>query len=103
MTTMAAPAADHQRKARISRTHERDAMDEAAHPLLDELAAIVSAGGKRLRPRFCYWGFRAAGGGDEREIIRTGAALELLHTFAMIFDDVMDASPLRRKRLAAHH
>jgi len=81
---------------------ERDAGEPEIHPLLDELAAIVGAGGKRLRPRFCYWGFRAAGGEDGPEIIRTGAALELLHTFAMIFDDVMDASPLRRKRLASH-
>jgi geranylgeranyl diphosphate synthase type I len=81
---------------------ERSTAEAEAHPLLDELAAIVSAGGKRLRPRFCYWGFRAAGGVDGPEIIRTGAALELLHTFAMIFDDVMDASPLRRRRLASH-
>jgi geranylgeranyl diphosphate synthase type I len=81
---------------------EHGAIEPEALPLLDELEAIVSAGGKRLRPRFCYWGYRAAGGDDCAEIIRTGAALELLHTFAMIFDDVMDASPLRRKRLASY-
>ena len=77
---------------------ERASLEPEAHPLLDELEAIVAAGGKRLRPRFCYWGFRAAGGRDGPEIVRTGAALELLHTFALIFDDVMDASPMRRRR-----
>jgi geranylgeranyl diphosphate synthase type I len=69
-----------------------------ARPLLDELEAIVRAGGKRLRPRFAYWGYRAAGGTDGAPIIRAGAALELLHTFAIIYDDVMDRSPLRRQR-----
>src|SRR5712692_9789266 len=72
-----------------------------ARPLLDELDAIVCAGGKRLRPRFAYWGYRAAGGEDGEAIIRAGAALELLHTFALIYDDVMDRSPLRRRRLSS--
>src|SRR5439155_6411595 len=77
---------------------ERAIVEIEAHPLLDELEAVISSGGKRLRPLFCYWGFRAAGGDDGRGIMRVGAALELLHTFAMIQDDVMDASSLRRNR-----
>lgn len=80
---------------------ERASVDPDAHPLVDELEALTRAGGKRLRPRFCYWGFRAGGGADCVEIIRVGAALELLHTFALIFDDVMDRSPVRRRRPAA--
>jgi geranylgeranyl diphosphate synthase type I len=78
--------------------NERDVVEPEAHPLLDELEALISAGGKRLRPRFCYWGHRAAGGNDSGEIIRACAALELLHTFALIHDDVMDRSASRRKR-----
>ena len=77
---------------------ERGVLDPEAQPLLDELEAIVSSGGKRLRPRFCYWGHRAAGGADGEEIVRVGAALELLHTMALIHDDVMDRSSLRRNR-----
>jgi geranylgeranyl diphosphate synthase type I len=77
---------------------ERATLEAEAQPLLDELEAVISAGGKRLRPAFCYWGHRAAGGDDGVEIVRVGAALELLHTFAMIQDDVMDRSPLRRSR-----
>src|ERR671922_2402095 len=74
---------------------EREGLEREALPLLDELEALVQAGGKRLRPRFCYWGFLAAGGSDRPEIFRVGASLELLHTFALIHDDVMDDSPLR--------
>lgn len=77
---------------------ERPSLEPEAQPLLDELESLVTSGGKRLRPRFCYWGHRAAGGMDRREIMRTGAALELLHTMALIHDDVMDRSTTRRNR-----
>lgn len=78
------------------------AADPAALPMIDELERVVGAGGKRLRPLFCYWGHRAAGGGDGDAIVRAGGALELLHTFAIVHDDIMDGSPLRRGRAASH-
>ncbi|MGH2580624.1 MAG: polyprenyl synthetase family protein, partial [Actinomycetota bacterium] len=68
---------------------------EAAE-MVDELRRIVAAGGKRIRPAFCYWGYRAAGGDDGQPIVRAAAALELFHTFALIHDDVMDESETRR-------
>ena len=76
--------------------------DPAAADMVDELIRVVVAGGKRLRPLFCYWGFRAGGGDDGDEIVRAAASLELLHTFAIIHDDVMDRSALRRGRPATH-
>ena len=63
---------------------------------VDEIRRIVAAGGKRLRPAVCYWGFRAAGGRDGEPIVRVAAALELLHTMALIHDDLMDGSTERR-------
>jgi geranylgeranyl diphosphate synthase type I len=80
---------------------ERRELEPEALPLLDEIEALIRAGGKRLRPRFCYWGFVAGGGRPGREILRVAASLELLHTFALIHDDVMDASSLRRGRATA--
>ncbi len=68
--------------------------------LVDEIERLIRAGGKRLRPAFCYWGFRAAGGGDgggvREPIVRAAAALELLHTMALIHDDLMDDAEERR-------
>ncbi|MEX2275667.1 MAG: polyprenyl synthetase family protein [Actinomycetota bacterium] len=64
--------------------------------LVDELLRLVRSGGKRIRPALCYWGSRAAGGQDDERIVRAAAALELLHTFALVHDDVMDRSPTRR-------
>jgi geranylgeranyl diphosphate synthase type I len=68
---------------------------EAAE-MVDEIRRLVAAGGKRIRPAFCYWGYRAAGGDDGEPIVRVAAALELFHTFALIHDDVMDESQTRR-------
>ena len=67
-----------------------------AAPLIDELRRTIEAGGKRLRPAFCYWGYRAAGGEHGDDIVRASAALELLHTFAIVHDDIMDGSDHRR-------
>jgi geranylgeranyl diphosphate synthase, type I len=64
--------------------------------ILDELATVLRAGGKRLRPLFAYWGHRAGGGADSPAVARAGAAMELLHTCAVIHDDLMDRSSLRR-------
>ncbi|MGC1213899.1 MAG: polyprenyl synthetase family protein [Micromonospora sp.] len=64
----------------------------------------VLAGGKRVRPTFAYWGWRGVVGGGEplATVLPALAALELLHTFALVHDDVMDASDTRRGRPTAH-
>jgi geranylgeranyl diphosphate synthase type I len=87
----------------LSRERERlSVVAPDATILFDELARTIQAGGKRLRPLFCYWGYRAGGGTDEVAVARAGAALELLHTFAVIHDDVMDRAQLRRGEPATH-
>jgi geranylgeranyl diphosphate synthase type I len=74
--------------------------DPAAQPLVREIRRLVEAGGKRLRPAFCYWGYRAAGGADrgapDEPIVRAAAALELLHTMALVHDDLIDGAKERR-------
>jgi geranylgeranyl diphosphate synthase, type I len=64
-------------------------------PLIEEIERTIRSGGKRLRPLFCYWGYRAGGAEDQR-IMSAAASLELLHTFALVHDDVMDRSSIRR-------
>ncbi len=54
------------------------AAGEDLRPGAESIAGLL-AGGKRLRPAFCYWGWRGAGGPDCPEIITAAAALELLH------------------------
>jgi geranylgeranyl diphosphate synthase, type I len=78
-----------------------DAVSPELSPLTDALSDLV-AGGKRLRPAFCYWGYRGAGGDDNDEVVTAAAALELFQACAIIHDDVMDGSDTRRGQPAVH-
>ena len=80
---------------------KRAELPEAA-PLLDEIDRMLMAGGKRLRPAFCYWAYRAAGGVAGDGILLASASLELLHTFALVHDDIMDAADERRGEPSVH-
>ncbi len=73
----------------------------AATALVACVADLVS-GGKRLRPVFCYWGWRGAGGADCDQIVEAATALELFQAAALIHDDVMDDSDTRRGMPAVH-
>lgn len=76
--------------------------DDLLEPL-EEISRLVLAGGKRLRPAFCHWGFVAAGGVElDQRAVNAGAAFELLHAFALFHDDVMDGSTSRRGEPATH-
>jgi len=83
----------------------QDARLAAVAPEVVELAVALRellAGGKRLRPAFGYWGWRAAGMPDDGRMVTAAAALELFQACAIVHDDVMDRSDLRRGRPAAH-
>lgn len=70
---------------------------------IDELARMAK-GGKRLRAAFCYYAWLGAGGraADEAKAIDAGAAFELLQTFALIHDDIMDDADTRRGEVTIH-
>ncbi len=61
------------------------------------------AGGKRLRPILCLAG-AAAVGGDELQVLPTACAIEMIHTYSLIHDDlpVMDNDDLRRGKPTSH-
>ncbi|MFY1621467.1 bifunctional (2E,6E)-farnesyl/geranyl diphosphate synthase, partial [Micromonospora sp. WMMD736] len=70
------------------------------------LEEFVLRGGKRLRPAFAYWGWRAVVSpphvAAEPAMLRMFAALELLHACALVHDDVIDASATRRGLPTVH-
>src|SRR5208282_5380918 len=63
----------------------------------------VFAGGKRLRPTLCLESGRLFGG-DEKTLLRVGSALELIHTYSLIHDDLpaLDNDNLRRGKPTSH-
>ncbi|WP_228387131.1 polyprenyl synthetase family protein [Ornithinicoccus halotolerans] len=76
-------------------------LGEPMAPLVDAVAALL-AGGKRLRAAFLYWGYRAQGGPDSAALVRAASAMELFQAAALLHDDVMDDSDLRRGSATAH-
>ena len=79
-----------------------DAIAEELGPAADAVGDFLLDGGKRLRPAFCYWGWRGAGGEDTDAIVAAASCLELLQACALVHDDVMDGSDTRRGRPAVH-
>ena len=63
----------------------------------EQFAPFASQAGKRIRPVLCLLTCAAANG-DWRQAVPAGAAIEILHNFTLIHDDIQDASPTRRGR-----
>jgi geranylgeranyl diphosphate synthase type I len=94
------------------RQYLRNRRSDAAYigPDYAELTAaleeFVLRGGKRLRPAFAYWGWRAVAEHVDESVIpsmlRLFGALELLHACALVHDDVIDASATRRGLPTVH-
>lgn len=81
-------------------------LDVLAADLPRWMGDLLVGRGKRLRVAMTYWGYIAAGGvhgaTGYRHAVRAAAALETLHLFALVHDDLMDESDSRRGRPAAH-
>lgn len=63
----------------------------------EQLRPRKGPGGKRLRPIFCLLSCEACGG-DWEQALPAAAAVELLHNFSLIHDDIEDRDTLRRGR-----
>ncbi|MER5308413.1 polyprenyl synthetase family protein [Streptomyces sp. NPDC002773] len=88
---------------RLTRAGALDAL--FARELAERVAHFTQDGGKRTRSQLLWWSTRACGGSGastSTAALRIGAALELLQTCALVHDDVMDGSTLRRGRPALH-
>jgi geranylgeranyl diphosphate synthase, type I len=76
-------------------------LDESGVEVAGDILVNFVIGGKCLRSTFMYLGW-LAGARDSDEVLFAAAGLELLHAFALLQDDVMDAASSRRGRPAAH-
>jgi geranylgeranyl diphosphate synthase type II len=79
---------------------------ETRHPesIHKAMRHSVFAGGKRLRPTLCIEAGRMVAGSFPARIEELGAALEMLHTYSLIHDDLpaLDNDDLRRGRPTCH-
>ena len=86
--------------------HLRTYFHSGSHPdmdryLYDPLSKYSENGGKRHRPLITLLACSAVGG-DEKQALAAGAAIEHFHTAALIHDDIADDSQLRRGEPCMH-
>ena len=64
----------------------------------------IMAGGKRLRPMFMWEAYKMSGGNDENVILPFMAAIEMIHTYSLVHDDLpaMDNDEYRRGMKTTH-
>ena len=76
---------------------------EAGSRLYAAMAHSVKAGGKRVRPALCLAAAEAVGAADD-EILTAAGAIEMIHTYSLIHDDLpaMDDDDLRRGLPTCH-
>lgn len=80
-------------------------LNEAPARLIESIRYSIEAGGKRLRPALLLESHHACGGrADDRSAIASAAAMELIHTFSLVHDDLpaMDDDDLRRGQPTNH-
>lgn len=69
---------------------------------IEYLRQYTTRGGKRLRGAFVYYAYLMMGGQSKREILKTSMFIELIQTYLLIEDDIMDSSPTRRGAPTMH-
>jgi geranylgeranyl diphosphate synthase type I len=63
----------------------------------EDFVPTEGGAGKRLRPILCLLSCQATGG-NPNQAVPAAAAIELVHNFSLVHDDIEDKSPLRRRR-----
>lgn len=92
------------RRERVNLEIERLFPENCANVRLKAaMAYSMKAGGKRVRPALCLAAAEAVGKTDN-EIVTAAAAIEMVHTYSLIHDDLpaMDDDALRRGRPTCH-
>lgn len=77
-------------------------LDPSGQEIASVVGTFASGGGKRIRAALVEIGYQAGGGEDGDRILKPAIAIELLHAFFLIHDDIMDRSDLRRNQPTVH-
>lgn len=88
-------------RKRIDRKLKSLLSDRKPSQLYKPASYILESSGKRLRPLLVLYSAKASGG-DYRQVYNAALAVELLHNFTLVHDDIMDKAELRRGRETLH-
>ena len=92
------PVIDSKLRDYLDVVEEDSSLHHYLYGILDE---FVARGGKRLRPAMAMMACEAVGG-ERSRALPSGCAVEFFHAAALIHDDIMDGSELRRDEQCAH-
>ena len=91
--------------AAYSRVVEKTTLQRFGVPArveVDAFLSILSRGGKRIRGALTMLGYEMSGGTDQKMILQAARAVEMIHAYILIIDDIQDRSSLRRGGPTAH-
>lgn len=74
---------------------ELEKEDDLVAEAVGHVKTIVLSGGKRLRSAFMYYGYLGAGGTEKEKMLHTSMSIELIHSFLLIHDDIIDRDDMR--------
>ena len=86
-------------KQKIKKAKE---VDFFASQAIKMIADFTLAGGKRIRPALVYYGYLASGGKEDQKILEVSMSLELIHSFLLIHDDIIDRDEKRHGITTVH-
>ena len=70
--------------------------------ILENLKRFTLSGGKRIRPTLFYCGYLIAGGEEKEDILKASISIELIHSYFLVHDDIIDEDDLRRHSPSMH-
>ncbi|MEO8209271.1 MAG: polyprenyl synthetase family protein [bacterium] len=88
-------------KKRIDEILTGSIVKKTPETLYEPLKYVLNGGGKRIRPMMLIFSCEAAGGKIE-DALNASVALEMLHNFTLVHDDIMDNADTRRGRMTVH-
>ncbi|MDB5163391.1 MAG: Polyprenyl synthetase [Candidatus Saccharibacteria bacterium] len=95
-----ADIAHYAKEVRTNAAHNFGARSRIA---TDAYLSILERGGKRIRGALTMLGYEMSGGKDQRMILKAARAIEMIHAYILIIDDINDRSPVRRGGPTAHY
>lgn len=85
-----------------SKRKEANEISPHCKEMVDFIADMTLRGGKRVRAAILYYSYMAHGGKDKKAIMKVAVAMELMQTYLLIHDDIMDNDNLRRGGITVH-
>ncbi len=95
---------NHQRERIDNELNQLLTAPSPERPIMAAMRYTLMAGGKRLRPILCIAAAEAIGGDCPAAVLPAACALEMIHTYSLIHDDLpaMDNDPVRRGKPTCH-